>query len=196
MDNSKEQIMSIALSLFLKKPYKEVSIQEITDTMGVTKGAFYYYFKSKEELFSQITDQYLIMNQLNFEKLNTNSLNEFYHSYFDCFTSIDKKSTNKASFQEDINHYFLTFDALKLLPDFRKKISDYEQKEINAWVEMISKAKKNGEIKSNMTDIHIAKIFIYTADGIGMRKIIQNKSGEILNEVVKLWDEFYKLLKG
>jgi len=50
----KEKITEEAIRLFEKKGFSETSIQDIVDAIGVTKGTFYYYFSSKEELLMDI----------------------------------------------------------------------------------------------------------------------------------------------
>ncbi|WP_223596619.1 TetR/AcrR family transcriptional regulator [Neobacillus bataviensis] len=50
----KEKITAQSIRLFEKKGFSETSIQDIVDTLGVTKGTFYYYFSSKEELLMDI----------------------------------------------------------------------------------------------------------------------------------------------
>ncbi|MBE9914164.1 TetR/AcrR family transcriptional regulator [Paenibacillus donghaensis] len=55
----KEKIMKHSITLFESKGFSEASIQDIVNTLGVTKGTFYYYFSSKEELLTQIQLQYI-----------------------------------------------------------------------------------------------------------------------------------------
>ncbi|MEH7086973.1 TetR/AcrR family transcriptional regulator [Neobacillus drentensis] len=50
----KEKITAQSISLFEKKGFTETSIQDVVDSLGVTKGTFYYYFSSKEELLMDI----------------------------------------------------------------------------------------------------------------------------------------------
>jgi AcrR family transcriptional regulator len=50
----KEKITGASIQLFEKKGFSETSIQDIVDSIGVTKGTFYYYFSSKEELLMDI----------------------------------------------------------------------------------------------------------------------------------------------
>lgn len=54
--SKKALIVDAAIELFAKKGYESTSIQEITDYCGISKGAFYLSFKSKEELFLSIID--------------------------------------------------------------------------------------------------------------------------------------------
>lgn len=55
----KEKITEQSVFLFEKKGYSETSIQDIVDSLGVTKGTFYYYFSSKEELLMDIQLRYI-----------------------------------------------------------------------------------------------------------------------------------------
>ncbi|EGL83036.1 transcriptional regulator, TetR family [Caldalkalibacillus thermarum TA2.A1] len=55
----KSEIMEQSIKLFEKKGFAETSIQDIVDALGVTKGTFYYYFKSKEELLMDIHRSYI-----------------------------------------------------------------------------------------------------------------------------------------
>ncbi|MBT2738483.1 TetR/AcrR family transcriptional regulator [Bacillus sp. ISL-7] len=50
----KEKITAQSIRLFEKKGFTETSIQDVVDSLGVTKGTFYYYFSSKEELLMDI----------------------------------------------------------------------------------------------------------------------------------------------
>ena len=46
-------ILDAARSLFTDKQYADVSLREITEVAGVTKGALYHHFSTKEELYLQ-----------------------------------------------------------------------------------------------------------------------------------------------
>ncbi|WP_436376766.1 TetR/AcrR family transcriptional regulator [Cytobacillus sp. BC1816] len=55
----KEKITEKSIRLFDQKGFSETSIQDIVDSIGVTKGTFYYYFSSKEELLMDIHLRYI-----------------------------------------------------------------------------------------------------------------------------------------
>ncbi|TLS38289.1 TetR/AcrR family transcriptional regulator [Pseudalkalibacillus caeni] len=55
----KGKIIEKSLQLFETKGFSETSIQDIVDEMGVTKGTFYYYFKSKKQLLMDIHTMYI-----------------------------------------------------------------------------------------------------------------------------------------
>ncbi|WP_270182218.1 TetR/AcrR family transcriptional regulator [Alkalihalobacillus sp. CinArs1] len=55
----KHKLTLKSIELFEKKGFSETSIQDIVDAVGVTKGTFYYYFKSKEALLMDIHSSYI-----------------------------------------------------------------------------------------------------------------------------------------
>lgn len=50
---SKKRILDSAAYLFTHRGFKDVSINEVMQHAGMTRGAFYNHFKSKAELYSQ-----------------------------------------------------------------------------------------------------------------------------------------------
>jgi len=52
-ESTSEKILNEAITLFKKNGYEQTTINEICSKAGVTKRAFYYHFKSKEELISK-----------------------------------------------------------------------------------------------------------------------------------------------
>jgi AcrR family transcriptional regulator len=52
--SSRTRILLAALPLFTDRGYSAVSMQDIADTVGMTKAALYYHFTDKEELFGQV----------------------------------------------------------------------------------------------------------------------------------------------
>lgn len=53
----KEQILEAATKLILKKGYSHTSVEDITNEMGIAKGSFYTYFKSKNLLLKSIAEK-------------------------------------------------------------------------------------------------------------------------------------------
>ncbi len=53
------KILSVAEKEFLKKGFRGSSLREIVKKAGVTTGAFYGYFSSKEELFDALVEEHV-----------------------------------------------------------------------------------------------------------------------------------------
>jgi AcrR family transcriptional regulator len=50
----KNEILDVSEGLFFSKGYEKATINDILDAVGISKGAFYYYFGSKEEVLDAI----------------------------------------------------------------------------------------------------------------------------------------------
>ncbi|GLX69859.1 TetR/AcrR family transcriptional regulator [Paenibacillus glycanilyticus] len=54
-EETTNQILNVALNLFIEKGYEQTSIQDIINGLGgLTKGAIYHHFKSKEEIMQAV----------------------------------------------------------------------------------------------------------------------------------------------
>ena len=68
-----EKILDVCQRLFLEKGYDNTTIQDIVDELGgLTKGAVYHHFKSKEEIMDAIGDKMFFQNNP-FEKVKKRS---------------------------------------------------------------------------------------------------------------------------
>jgi AcrR family transcriptional regulator len=119
----KQLIMEKSLELFAKQGFESTSVQQITEHCGISKGAFYLSFKSKDELITALIDHfmiqftsdidYVVKNTLNNEKL----LYEFYYATFHYFHKhsdfvkiLVKEQTQ--SFNEELLLKFHYYDKL------------------------------------------------------------------------------------
>lgn len=58
-----ERILDVSQRLFLEKGYENTTIQDIVDELGgLTKGAVYHHFKSKEEIMDAVGDRIFFSN--------------------------------------------------------------------------------------------------------------------------------------
>lgn len=199
MQNTKEYILKIAFKLFLQKNYKEVTLRDIVRETKLSKGAFYHYFKSKEHLFKEIINTYYFDKMMiDYEKLSHNSLKEFYYDYVTqikiVMNSIKDEIFDSNS-PENINYITIVFDAMKLFPNFQEKIKMTQKKELDAWIKIVKIARKKKEFSSPMTDEQIARMFIYSNDGVALKLLLEGSLKKIDKELLRLWDNFYKEIK-
>ncbi|MCE4944409.1 MULTISPECIES: TetR/AcrR family transcriptional regulator [Streptomyces] len=58
-----QRLLATATRLFAEQGYDRTSVQEIVDAAGVTKGALYHYFGSKEDLLHEVYGRVLRLQQ-------------------------------------------------------------------------------------------------------------------------------------
>ncbi|NMI06361.1 TetR/AcrR family transcriptional regulator [Paenibacillus sp. SZ31] len=52
-------ILAVSTQMFTEKGYEKTSIQDIIDALGMSKGAIYHHFKSKEDILSAVMEKEL-----------------------------------------------------------------------------------------------------------------------------------------
>lgn len=200
MNTTKEHIMKTALKLFLQKSFKEVTMKEIVQKTGLSKGAFYHYFPSKQDLFSEIINTYYLkMAAVEYERFDRKSFYGFYHDYVEYimneFMAL-KKLLEDTNDEDDINYLTIAFDAIHIIPDFNLKVEELHVLELTAWAEAVARGRVSGELDTVMTDDQIACMFVYSNDGIGLHLIQEGRVKQLGPKMLELWDGFYNEIKA
>src|SRR4051794_27675956 len=89
----KQLIMEKALELFAEQGFEATSVQQITDHCGISKGAFYLSFKSKDELILALIDQFMMQFTSDIDYVVKSTENDeelLYKFYFTTFNSFHK----------------------------------------------------------------------------------------------------------
>lgn len=63
--NTKERILETALELFAQRGYLGTSMSDIAGELGITKGALYKHYTSKQEILGSIVER---MNKMDYER--------------------------------------------------------------------------------------------------------------------------------
>lgn len=68
-EGKKEQILEAAKDVLLKKGIFKTRVEDITTYLGIAKGSFYTYFKSKDQLLEEIIDRVYEIREAELEEL-------------------------------------------------------------------------------------------------------------------------------
>lgn len=91
----KQLIMEKSLELFAKQGFEATTVQQITNYCQISKGAFYLYFTSKDELIYELIDQFMQKFISDIDQLVINELekdNLLFVLYSTIFESFQKHS--------------------------------------------------------------------------------------------------------
>jgi TetR/AcrR family transcriptional regulator, cholesterol catabolism regulator len=58
-DGTRKALIASAVALFEHRGYAATSVQSIVDDAGLTKGAFYHHFDSKDDLLLEVHDEFI-----------------------------------------------------------------------------------------------------------------------------------------
>lgn len=165
-NKTKKKIIEEAEILFTENGYDATSVKDICEKVGISKGAFFHHFPTKEFLFLEILEKYL--SDLNIK------MNE-----------IEKKSKNILKAMENmteiLEEIFITSKGkftifLEFLrkssknEEIMKKISKEFQKYQEYVYKMIEKGKKEKSIRDDLDSLFVSQIIISLAIGMILRK--------------------------
>ena len=68
-DERRNEILDAAEKLFAEKGFMKTTIIDILQEVGIAKGTFYYYFKSKEEVMDAVAMRYIDMGTIAVKKI-------------------------------------------------------------------------------------------------------------------------------
>ena len=63
--NTKERILEVSLELFAQNGYLGTSMSDIAKQLGITKGALYKHYRSKQEILDRIVER---MNEMDYAR--------------------------------------------------------------------------------------------------------------------------------
>lgn len=103
----KKIIMEKALELFAEKGFSTTSVQEITERSGISKGAFYLSFKSKDELILALIHKFLQEFIADIDRLVSESEPErLLYRFYECnFKRFSKQSGFAKVFIKEQTHF-------------------------------------------------------------------------------------------
>lgn len=200
MSDTRLYILKTAFRLFMLKNFKEVTMQEIVKETGLSKGAFYHYFESKEQLFQEVVSMfYLADNLTSYDDIDQSSMQALYRSYLihlQKFIDFVRQTVDvEEEAYNNLNYFTLVFDALNRFPDFRERTRATQQEEYHIWASVARAAQEKGEIRTEMPPEQVARLFLYSVDANFIHAIMEGQFSSALQQIEELWDSLYRLLR-
>lgn len=194
MDNTKEFIIDEAFKLFLNHSYEAVSISDISNAIGLTKGALYHHFKNKEELFKSVVDNYLFIPEV-IADIETISLNEYIQLTITLSEKVIKKLFISSSVFTPIDYMSLFTDAFRHYPGYAESKGIFINNEIEKTKRVLENAIKSGEIRGDINPSLIANNLFSINMGLAGNLVRDNSLDNAISLLKEQNYEFYKLLK-
>ena len=190
-DRRKEQIMSAALSVVVAKGYDQSRMDDIVEKSQLSKGAIYWYYKSKEEVYLSLVDYWFL--QYSSGVVDTlqqqESASDQLKALFDFF--IEQFDKNPATFKLLVEFWRLA----GLNPDFNAKLQQIYSDFLEYIIEIIKVGVANGEFKNVEPRITALSILIniegitwftlFDKSGVEAHEYIDTISNFILNGLKK-----------
>lgn len=121
----KRKILEKAFELFRKNGYTDTKVEDITRKLGISKGSFYTYFKTKEELLCEVLESVKKSEMKKYSKVEIdenprktleNFIKERFKSFIELLNNVDigivrsfAQNTIAGKFHEEMTKFFKSF---------------------------------------------------------------------------------------
>ncbi|MBM7419972.1 MULTISPECIES: TetR/AcrR family transcriptional regulator [Chryseobacterium] len=176
---TRQNILQKAFELIYTNGYKTTSVDEIIATTQVTKGAFYYHFKTKDEMGLAIINERM-------RPTFKNTFIEPFQSDVNPLDTIYNLMHHLLMENEDLKVEYgcpasnFTQEMAPWNIEFTKALNELSLEWEKAMIDAIEKGKENGKIKS---DINAKEVTVFVMSGYwGVRNLgkLENSKGVYL----------------
>lgn len=160
--STRERLTAAAFELFLNHGHDGTGVNQILEKSGLSKGAFYHHFKSKEEIYTEIIRDFFLrpLEMTDFDKMATLPLRDIRTILADYYIGLPEEVRSRSGISM-AKYFSLFFDAIARLPEFRQAVQTYYL----TLVEVLTKvAYEEREVYPRIAEVH-ARNIIATLEG-------------------------------
>lgn len=196
-EEAKNRIIKQSVKFFSEKGYYKTKMAEIAECLGVSKGAIYQYFKSKEELFLEVIKFYVEYTQkdlvtfLNSRPPQDISTDEFFDIMFNLEQSAsfeNFKILDKLFPPLDFN--LAMSELMTSNPLMKEEMTKYYKDSIKLMADYFESYKTKGLIKKDIDSFSLSMGITSIQDGL----MAAMQMGIEISDIRKSWKEITKMI--
>lgn len=198
MPDLKNEIVNKSFFLFLNKGYKACSLRDLENVTGLTKGAFYYYFRNKEEILKAGIDKYLsVIGDISEEEfLQIHSLKQ----YIDVVMEHKERNAETLSrmfnfFIIEVAFFQLVLEVASIFPEYRDQIDELSKGRLSRWEYIILKAKQQGEIDVTLDTSVLARNLMSVSTSMLNIELGTENMSFVFSDMRMQFEQYYLLIK-
>jgi AcrR family transcriptional regulator len=198
--DTRTNILKTALLLFLEKGYKDVSYQDLVKKTGLSKGAIYHYFASKEDLLNAVFDMFSESSRQPVAIAPEDQVKD-YASFKKLYSDIKIGQLNdfKAFLGAELvsfNWVLFCLEAIAANEQLRVTISELSKLEIKFLERCFLGLEKHGQLPKGKDPALLAECLYYILEGAGLVMFLaENKKDEdFITLYDKTIDDFFKII--
>lgn len=189
-NQKRKKILDKAWELFRKNGYEETKVEDITRELGVSKGSFYTYFKTKDEVLYEILERIKKENEERINKINVNQEpSKILEDYVISKMNYIVKLLNNMKISS-INRNLSNSKLKNFFEELKKVSIEFIKKNIVEKFNKINGNKYNSEIISEFVYLAIEE-FLYNE--FVLKNFKNLESSDLIN--IENTDEFENSLK-
>ncbi|SHH35156.1 TetR/AcrR family transcriptional regulator [Clostridium grantii] len=187
---TRDLIIEAAFIAFIDHGYGRVSLNQIIKTTGLTKGAFYHHFSSKDELIKEVMNTYFfghIQKTMDIVGIEGQSFKERINVVFENVMNIDiRLASQPERIIERDDFLKLLWESMNLNEEMKQMNDQYQQNIIKVMTLAIESGKKEKVVKEDIDAQEIAGVLSAVVRGtiLMTNQMTKNESEQMLRNNV------------
>ena len=192
---SKQKILLESFKLFVSKSLSDITFSDIEKATSLSRGAILYHFKTKDQIFTEIVNQFILDKD---NKLPVINQEKNLWENIEFFIAAKKKQqaflTNIGIANANRAYICMTTNAMFFLEDMLQKMTQRRERELQYCRDLLCFAKNRGEIKKEIDEELWAQFFFNIYYGYSYTSMA-NSNGCDLNHLSEQFRHLYNLMK-
>lgn len=180
---TKQKLYEIAEKLFKERDYTDVSIEDITDAAGITKGAFYVHFESKDALIATLIADYASRVDTNY-KVFLESL-PLETSASDILIALSKKIADVLANEIGCENMKKVYQLLLAGTVDADAVKGFNRELYVLCENIFAKGIEHGEFKSNLPAEELSRHLVLAFRGISYEWCVRYPNFDLNEQVVE-----------
>lgn len=180
---TENEILEMAFAMFLEKGFSEVSTNELIREAGLTKGGFYYSFKSRDDLDQRVVEKYIhpfftkpvekMQEVWNGKKQDIPTGELLWHCFFmpQRFVNFQNAIGKDVAFRK---FYFLLYESMKKFPEVIAYSQEFAAKKSEMLYCILERGQKRGEVVKDIDLENYVTMILAMQDGILALKVLDD----------------------
>lgn len=157
-EETRQALIQSAVDTITKKGYSKTSLEDIVKNIGMTRGAFYWHFKNKQDILKSIESYYEQQYLLDYGKFPV------YESAYETLRSLALHQLADIFDDGRIAYAFIIryrIEALTELPDLLSEQVAIDTLGVEQITKQVERGKEQGEFRRDV-DAHTAALGLFT----------------------------------
>ena len=198
MNKNRDEILNKAFFQFLNRGYKACSLKDLEKATGLTKGAFYYYFRSKEEILKEGLERYAtVIEEPGAEEfVRVATLREYIGQVLrEKERRAEELKALFGTFMIEEFYFQLILEIEPLFPEYRKKLDASARERFARWEEIIVRAKRAGEIREELNTSVLARNLMSVPMSMVNIELISTDLKYAFSDMRLQFEQYYMLIR-
>lgn len=192
-EEKKAIILEGALHCFTEKGFQATTMDDIVRHLGISKGAIYSYFASKEEMYIQMADDKMnamLENSTELFKSMPSAADQIRYMY----SRFRGQSLSELRRWLAFHLEFMLYAARQ--PQLTQRWNDYADKALVFIEEIMDAGKQSGEFRSDLDSAAASRLFWSIRDGLALHFMLSGKEADYKRTIDDMESMVFRYIVG